>query len=90
MTQLKDDREEKQVDSCEIRLIKDEDGAVTGVEVECETPEARSAMATAINKHELVVKAKAREEDSSRAARAAEVEAINEAIRTQLGKSSGR
>jgi len=48
-------------DSCEIRLVKDDDGEVCGVEVVCETPEARSAMATAINDNELVVKARARE-----------------------------
>jgi len=48
-------------DTCEIRLLKDDDGQVTGVEVVCETPEARSAMATAINDNELVVKARAKE-----------------------------
>jgi len=52
---------EELADACEIRLLKDDDGQVTGVEVVCETPEARSAMATAINDHELVVKARARE-----------------------------
>jgi len=52
---------EELVDACEIRLLKDDDGQVTGVEVVCETPEARAAMATAINDHELVVKARARE-----------------------------
>jgi len=48
-------------DTCEIRLLKDDDGEVTGIEVICETPEARSAMATAINDNELVVKARAKE-----------------------------
>jgi len=48
-------------DACEIRLLKDDDGQVTGVEVVCETPEARTAMATAINDNEVVVKARAKE-----------------------------
>jgi len=52
---------EELADACEIRMLRNDDGQVTGVEVVCETPEARAAMATAINDHELVVKARARE-----------------------------
>jgi len=62
MTESKDVQELELADSCEIRMVKNDDGGVIGVEVVCETPEARAAMATAINDHELVVKARAREE----------------------------
>jgi len=53
---------QNQEDTCEIRLIKGDDGQVTGVEVVCETPEIRAAMTTAITDNEIVVKARAREE----------------------------
>jgi len=52
---------ERAGDSCEILLTRNDDGQVTGVEVICDTPEARAAMASAINEHDLVVKARARE-----------------------------
>jgi len=62
MTEPKDAQELELADSCEIRVIRDEAGGVTGVEVVCDTAEARAAMAAAINDHELVVKARAREQ----------------------------
>jgi len=63
MTEPKDVQElESAADSCEIRVIRDDAGAVTGVEVVCDTAEARTAMAAAINVHELVVKARAKEQ----------------------------
>jgi len=55
-------------DACEIHLIRNDDGQVTGVEVDCvvedplEVSGVRAEMAAAINNHELVVKARAREQ----------------------------
>ena len=48
--------------SCDIRLIRNDDGQPIAIDVTCDTPEARSEMAAAINEIEITVKARAREE----------------------------
>lgn len=59
--------EEPEQDSgaCEIRLIKNDGGQVTEVEVVCKTPETRAEMATAIHDVGIFVKAQVKEDDKS-------------------------
>jgi len=61
-TESKNVQELELADSCEIRMLRNDGGQVTGVEVVCETPEARAAMATAMSDHEIMVKVRVREE----------------------------
>jgi len=46
--------------SCKIDLIRNDEGRVTGVEVVCDTPEARSEMALAMS--DFVIKVRVTEE----------------------------
>jgi len=52
----------KPADVCEVRTVLGSDGQVTGVEVVCDTLEARAAMATAMSDHDVVVKVRVSEE----------------------------
>jgi len=47
---------------CKMRLVRDDDGQVTGIEAICDTPEDRSEMVVAAGEFEIVFKARVREE----------------------------
>jgi len=53
---------EEKVSPCKISLVRNDGGQPIGIEVICDTPEARSEMTAAINEFEILVKARAKEE----------------------------